>query len=324
MKAIRIAAYGGPDVMTLTDVPVPEPGPGEIRVRHGAVGINFIDTYHRTGLYPLSLPAGIGVEAAGTVEAVGPGVEEFEVDDRVVYFAGGGPGSYAEAHVVPTGAAARLPELVGDEDAAAIFLKGLTAWFLLNETYKVKAGETIVLHAAAGGVGLILCQWAKHLGATVIGTVGSEDKAALARAHGCDHPVLYRSEDLVAKVKALTDGKGVGVVYDGVGKDTFETSLDCLRPRGLLVSYGNASGPVTGVNLGILALKGSLYVTRPTLGHFVGTRADLDRGAKALFDLMNQGAVKADIHQRYALADAAKAHQDLEGRKTSGASVLIP
>ncbi|MDO8290783.1 MAG: quinone oxidoreductase [Parvibaculum sp.] len=323
MKAIRIEAQGTPDVMKLQDVELPAPAPHEITIRHKAIGINYIDTYHRSGLYPVKLPSGLGMEAAGVVEAIGSGVTTFKVGDRAAY--GSGPvGAYAEANNVAAARAVKLPDGVSDEAAAAMMLKGMTAQFLLRQTFVVKPGDTILYHAAAGGVGLIATQWAKHLGATVIGTVGSDEKAAIARAHGCDHVINYRTENVPERVKEITNGKKLPVVYDGVGKDTFVMSLDCLAPRGLLVSFGNASGPVTGVDLGILAAKGSLYVTRPTMFHYALTDADFQAVAKDLFDVVAGGHVKIEIGQRYKLADAAKAHADLEGRKTTGATVLIP
>ena len=323
MKAIRIEAQGAPDVMKLVDVELAAPAPHEITIRHKAIGINYIDTYHRSGLYPIKLPSGLGMEAAGVVEAVGSAVTGFKVGDRAAY--GSGPiGAYAEANNVPAARAVKLPDGVSDEAAAAMMLKGMTAQFLLRQTFVVKPGDTILYHAAAGGVGLIATQWAKHLGATVIGTVGSDDKIAIARAHGCDHVINYRTENVPERVKEITGGKNLPVVYDGVGKDTFVMSLDCLAPRGLLVSFGNASGPVTGVDLGILAAKGSLYVTRPTMFHYALTDADFQAVAKDLFDVVAGGHVKIEIGQRYKLADAAQAHKDLEGRKTTGATVLIP
>ena len=323
IKAIQIDKQGGPEVMELRDIALAAPKSGEITVRHTAIGINFIDTYHRSGLYPVKLPSGLGMEAAGTVEALGEGVTGLKVGDRVAY--GSGPiGAYAEANNVPASRAVKIPDGVSDEAAAAMMLKGMTAQFLLRQTYVVKPGDTILWHAAAGGVGLIATQWAKHLGATVIGTVGSDEKAAMAKAHGCDHVLNYRTEDVPARVKEITGGKMLPVVYDGVGKDTFVMSLDCLRPRGLLVSFGNASGAVTDVNLGILAAKGSLYVTRPTMFHYTATDADFQMVAKDLFDVVASGAVKIEIGQRYKLADARQAHIDLESRKTTGATVLVP
>ena len=285
---------------------------------------NFIDVYHRTGLYPVpSLPAVLGMEAAGVVEAVGPGVTGLKTGDRVAY--GGGPlGAYAEARLIPADRVVKLPDAIPDKTAAAMMLQGMTAHYLLRRTYRVKAGETILIHAAAGGVGLIACQWAKALGVTVIGTVGSPEKAELARAHGCDHPVLYRSEDFVARVKEITRGEGVPVVYDSVGKDTFLRSLDCLRPLGMMVLFGQSSGPVPPIDLGLLAQKGSLYVTRPTLMVYVAKRPDLEAAATELFQVVTEGKVKIEVNQTYPLKDTARAHRDLEARKTTGSTVLLP
>lgn len=324
IKAIRIEKNGGPETMSLKEVELGAPGPGEITVRAKAIGINFIDTYHRSGLYPVQLPSGIGMEAAGVVEAVGNGVTQFQKGDRVAY-ASGPVGAYAEAHNVAAASAAKVPDGVSDEEAAAMMLKGMTAQFLLRQTFKVEKGQTILWHAAAGGVGLIACQWAKHLGATVIGTTSSDDKAKLAREHGCDHVIDYTKEDVAERVKEITGGKKLPVIYDGVGKATFMSSLDSLAPLGLLVSFGNASGPVTDVNLGILAQKGSLYVTRPTMYHYAAkTPTAFQEMADDLFAVVKSGAVKIAINQRYSLAEASRAHFDLEGRKTTGASVLIP
>ncbi|BBK34696.1 NADPH2:quinone reductase [Stella humosa] len=321
--AIRFHATGGPDVLKWEEVQVGEPGPGQIRVRNSAVGLNYIDTYHRSGLYPVPLPSGIGLEAAGTVTAVGPDVTGLKVGDRVGY--GSGPlGAYATERLTTADRCVLLPEGLSEETAAAIMLKGMTSRYLLRRTYKVQAGDTILVHAAAGGVGLIMCQWAKHLGATVIGTVGSDDKAALAKANGCDHPIVYTREKFVDRVKEITGGKGVPVVYDSVGKDTFMGSLDCLQPLGTMVTFGNASGPVTGLDTGVLAAKGSLFLTRPTLMTYTAKRADLEETAKDLFDVVLKGAVKIEIAQRYALKDAAQAHRDLEGRKTTGSTLLMP
>ncbi|MEQ8325958.1 MAG: quinone oxidoreductase [Parvibaculum sp.] len=324
IKAIRIEKNGGPETMALKEVDLPAPGPGEITVRAKAIGINFIDTYHRSGLYPVKLPSGIGMEAAGVVEALGEGVTQFAKGDRVAY-ASGPVGAYAEAHNVSAASAAKVPDGVSDEEAAAMMLKGMTAQFLLRQTFKVEKGQTILWHAAAGGVGLIACQWAKHLGATVIGTTSSDEKAKLARAHGCDHVIDYTKEDVAERVKEITNGRKLPVVYDGVGKATFLSSLDSLAPLGLLVSFGNASGPVTDVNLGILAQKGSLYVTRPTMYHYAAkTPTAFQEMADDLFAVVKSGAVKIEVNQRYSLAEAARAHLDLEGRKTTGASVLVP
>lgn len=324
IKAIRIARTGGPDVMSYEDFDLPEPGPGQIRVRHKAIGVNYIDTYIRSGLYPAPLPSGIGMEASGVVEAVGEGVTHLNAGDRVAY-ASGPVGAYAQAHNVAAASVAKLPASVSDEQAAAMMLKGLTAQFLLRQTFRVEPGQTILFHAAAGGVGLIFCQWARHLGATVIGTVGSDEKMEIARAHGCAHVINYRRENVAERVAEITGGRKVPVVYDGVGKDTFMTSLDCLAPLGLLVSFGNASGPVTDVNLGILAQKGSLYVTRPTMFHYAArTPGALQEMAAELFDVVAKGSVRIEIHQRYTLAEAVHAHVDLEARKTTGASILVP
>ena len=323
IRAIRIAQTGGPNVMHLDELELPAPSSGQIRVRHTAIGVNFIDTYHRSGLYPVSLPSGLGTEAAGVVEAVGPDVSGWSVGDRLAYVSLV-PGTYSDGACIPADQAVRLPDSISDELAAAVLLKGMTAQFLLRQTYDVKAGDTILFHAAAGGVGLIACQWAKHLGATVIGTVGSPDKVDLAKANGCDHVILYRDEDVAARVREITEGAKLPVVYDGVGKATFESSLDCLRPRGLLVSFGNASGPVTDVNLGILAAKGSLYVTRPTLFHYTATPDERQACAQDLFAVLASGAVKAEVHQRYPLAEAAEVHKSLENRQTVGATVLLP
>ncbi len=322
-KAIRIHQPGGPEEMVWEEVAVGDPGPGEARVRHTAVGLNFIDVYHRTGLYPLpALPATIGMEAAGVVEAVGDGVDDLAVGDRIAY--AGPPGAYSEARLMPAKRLVKLPDGVDDRQAAAMMLKGMTAEYLLRRTYPVKAGETILFHAAAGGVGTIACQWAKHLGATVIGTVGTREKAELAAAHGCDHPIVTSETDFVARVKEITGGAGVPVVYDSVGKDTFDRSLDCLSPRGLLALFGGSSGPVPPFDLGQLAAKGSLYVTRPTLFTYTASREDLLATANALFEVVRSGAVRIEVNQTYALADAAQAHRDLEARKTTGSSVLLP
>lgn len=320
-KAIRIHKTGGPEVLAYEEIDLAEPGAGEIRVRNKAIGLNFIETYFRSGLYPVPLPFVLGSEAAGVVDAVGSGVTNMKAGDRVAYNHGG---AYAEFTNVPAARALPIPAGVSDEAAASLLLKGATAEYLLFRTFRVEKGQTILWHAAAGGVGLIATQWAKHIGATVIGTVGSEDKAAIARAHGCDHVINYRTENVVERVKEITGGRKVPVVYDGVGKDTFEMSLDCLAPRGLLVSFGNASGPVTGVNLGILSQKGSLYVTRPTLATYAGAAKDYAEIGAHVFDTVAKGAVKIEIGQRYRLADAADAHRDLEARKTTGATVLVP
>jgi NADPH2:quinone reductase len=320
-KAVRFHRTGGPEVLQIDDVEVPAPGPGQARIRHTAIGVNFIDTYQRSGLYPLPLPSGAGNEGAGVVEAVGPSVT-LKAGDRVAYT--GQVGSYCEARLAPADRLVKIPEGISDEQAASMMLKGMTAWYLTQRTYVVKPGDTVLLHAAAGGVGLIACQWLKALGATVIGTVGSEEKAAIAKAHGCDHPIVYTRENFVEKVKSLTGGKGVPVVYDSVGKTTWEGSLDCLRPLGLMVSFGNSSGPVPPVNLGVLSQKGSLYVTRPTLMTYVAARADLEAASRALFDVVRSGKVKIEITARYRLSDAQAAHRDLEGRRTTGSVILLP
>jgi NADPH2:quinone reductase len=323
VKAMRIHKPGGPEVLSWDDVEVPAPKEGEALVRHTAIGLNYIDTYHRSGLYPLPLPTSIGGEGAGIVEALGPGVKDIAVGDRVAY-GNSPPGAYAEKRVMPAHRLVKLPKEINDRQAASMMLKGLTTQYLIRRTYRVKAGDTILMHAAAGGVGLILCQWAKHIGATVIGTVGSDDKVAIAKAHGCDHVINYRREKFPERVKEITGGKGVPVVYDGVGKDTFEPSLDSLAPLGLLASFGNASGPVGPVNIMLLAQKGSLFLTRPTLFTYVAKREDLVAAAEELFDVVRKGAVKIEINQAYELKDAAQAHRDLESRKTTGSTVLLP
>jgi NADPH2:quinone reductase len=321
--AIRIHQTGGPEVLTWESVDLPAPAAGEATVRHAAVGLNFIDTYHRTGLYPLPLPSGIGLEGAGVVEAIGPGVTEVQVGDRVAY-AGGPIGAYAEARNIPAHRLLKLPDAISFDTAAAMMLQGLTAAYLLRKTYRVQPGDAVLIHAAAGGVGLIACQWAKALGATVIGTVGSAAKGELAKAHGCDHVINYSTENFVARVREITGGEGVPVVYDGVGKDTFMGSLDSLRPLGMLVTYGNASGPVQPLDLLLLSQKGSLFVTRPTIVSYTAKRTDLEALGAELFDVVASGKVKIEVHQRYALKDAAQAHSDLEARKTTGSTILIP
>lgn len=322
--AIRVHQHGGPEVMQWEPVDVPAPGPGEALVRHGCVGVNYIDVYFRTGAYPpAQLPFTPGMEAAGVVEAVGDGVTEVAVGDRVAY-AAPPPGAYAERRVIAAHRLVALPEEIGDEQAAAMMLKGMTAQYLLRRTYRVQPGDTILFHAAAGGVGLIACQWAKALGATVIGTVGSAEKAELARRHGCDHPVNYNAEDFVERVREITGGEGVAAVYDSVGADTFERSLDCLRPLGVLASFGQSSGPVTRFNPALLAQKGSLYLTRPTLFTYTAKRQDLLDTAGELFQMVGEGKVAVEIHQRFALAQAAEAHRALEGRRTTGCTVLQP
>ena len=322
-KTIRIHQPGGPEVMQWEEVALGEPGPGEARIRHKAVGLNFVDTYQRSGLYKVPLPSGLGSEGAGVVEAVGPGVSFVKPGDRVAY--NGGPlGAYSEARIMPAERLIVLPENISFETGAAMMLKGLTVQYLLRSTYPVKPGETILWHAAAGGVGLIACQWAKALGVTVIGTVGSEEKGALAKAHGCTHVINYARENFVEKVKQLTGGKGVPVVFDAVGKDTFMGSLDCLQPRGLMVSFGNASGAVPPFDPVILSLKGSLYLTRPTAVTYFAARADLEKGSAELVDMITSGKVKIEINQRYPLRDVAQAHCDLQARKTTGSTILIP
>jgi len=321
--AIRIHQTGGPEVLRWEEVNVGDPGPGEARVRHTAVGLNYIDTYHRSGLYKIPLPSGIGSEAAGVVEAVGSGVSEIKPGDRVAY-SGGPIGAYCEARLIPADRLVKLPEGISDRVAATLMLKGLTVQYLLRQTYPLKAGETILLHAAAGGIGLIACQWARALGVTVIGTVGSDDKAALAKANGCTHTIVYTRENFVDRVKELTGGKGVPVVYDAVGKDTFPGSLDCLSPRGLFVSFGNASGALPPFDILLLSQKGSLYVTRPTLFTYAAKRADLLKMAEEMFSMVLAGKIKNDARQTYALKDAAQAHRDLQSRKTTGSTVLLP
>jgi NADPH2:quinone reductase len=323
MKAIRITETGGPDVMKLVDVDVEKPGPGQVRVRQTAVGLNYIDTYHRSGLYAVPLPSGLGLEAAGVVEELGEGVTSLKVGDRIAYGVGA-LGAYAEVRNLPANRITRLPAGIPDETAAGMMLKGMTVRYLLRATYKVQPGETILLHAAAGGVGLILSQWAKALGVTVIGTVGSEEKVKTARAHGCDHVINYSTENTVARVKEITGGKGVPVVYDGVGQSTLMTSLDCLKPRGLLVSFGNASGPVKSLDLGLLAARGSLYVTRPTLMTYTASDDELKETAEDLVTMVESGKVKIPVNQRYALGDVVQAHRDLESRKTTGTTILLP
>ena len=322
-KAIRIHQTGGPEVMQFEEVEVGAPGEGQARIRHTAIGINYIDTYHRTGLYPLQLPAGIGLEGAGVVEAVGPGVTDIQPGDRVAY-AGGPVGAYSTERVIPADRLVKLPDGITEQQAAGMMLKGMTVQYLIRRTYRVQSGDTVLFHAAAGGVGLIACQWLKALGARVIGTVGSDEKAALARAHGCEFPVVYTREDFVAQVKEITGGKGLPVVYDSVGKDSFMRSLDCLQPRGLVVLFGNSSGPVPPFELGILAQKGSLYLTRPTLMTYTARREDLVATADDLFDAVTSGKVKIEVSRTYPLADAQQAHRDLESRKTTGSLVLIP
>jgi len=321
-KAVRFHKQGGPEVLQYEDVQVGDPGQGQVRIRHTAIGVNFVDTYQRSGLYPMQLPQVAGNEGAGIIEAVGAGVSDLKAGDRVCYT--GLPGSYCEARVVPADRMVKLPQGISEEQAASMLLKGLTVHYLVFTTYPVKKGETVLWHAAAGGVGLIACQWLKALGVTTIGTAGSAEKLALAKAHGADHLINYSTEDWVKRVKEITGGKGVPVVYDSVGKSTWEGSLDCLRPRGLIVSFGNASGAVAPVNLGILSTKGSLYVTRPTLATHIASRADLVERSNALFDIVKSGKVKIETTKKYKLADAAQAHRDLESRKTTGSVILTP
>src|SRR5213076_2415078 len=321
--AIRIHANGGPEVLTFEDVSVGDPGPGEARVRHTAVGVNYIDTYHRSGLYKLALPSAIGSEAAGVVEAVGSGVDWVKPGDRVAY-CGGSLGSYSEVRVMPAERLVRIPDGVSDRVAATLMLKGLTVQYLFRQTHRLAAGDTILFHAAAGGGGSIACQWAKALGVTMIGTVGSDEKAALAKSLGCTHTIVYTRENFVERVKALTGGKGVPVVYDAVGKDTFPASLDCLQPRGMFVSFGNSSGPVPPFNIMLLSAKGSLYACRPTLVTYTTTRAAITAMADELFGLVLAGKIKSSPSQTFPLKDAAAAHRALEGRKTTGATVLLP
>lgn len=321
--AIRIHETGGPEVMRWEEVVVGEPAPHEARVRHAAIGLNFIDIYFRSGRYPLELPSGLGLEGAGIVEAVGSAVTDIAPGDRVAY-AGGPPGAYAEVRNLPADRLVKLPEAIDFRRAAAMMLQGMTAQYLLRRTYRVQPGDTILIHAAAGGVGLIVCQWAKALGATVIGTVGSDEKAAIARAHGCDHPIVYTREDFVARVKEITQGEGVPVVYDSVGAATFEKSLDCLRPLGLMVTFGQSSGPVPLVDTQTLSKKGSLFLTRPTLFTYTAKRADLLASAQELFEVVQSGKVNIEINQTYPLKEAARAHIELAARKTTGSSILLP
>lgn len=319
--AIRMHSQGGPEVLHWEEISVPQPGPGEVLLRHRAVGLNYIDVYHRSGAYPLALPNTPGLEGAGVVEALGEGVTSLMVGDRVAY-AGGPIGAYAERRTIPADRVVKLPDDISLETGAAMMLQGMTAQYLLRRTYAVKAGDTILVHAAAGGVGLILCQWAKHLGATVIGTVGSDEKAALARANGCDFPIVYTREDFHERVLHITGGAKVPVVYDSIGRDTFQKSLECLAPLGMMVMYGAASGAVPPFDLGLLAKLGSLYITRPTLFTYIAKRDDLERTAAELFDVVSKGIVKISINQTYPLRDAAQAHRDLEARKTTGSTIL--
>jgi NADPH2:quinone reductase len=318
--AIRVHETGGPEVFKWEEVEVGHPGPGEVRLRQEAAGLNYIDVYHRTGLYPQPLPFIPGVEGAGIVEALGEGVERLEIGDRVAY---AGPiGGYAEQRLIAADKLVKLPDSISTEQAGAMLLQGMTAHMLLRSVHRVEPGETILIHAAAGGVGLIVCQWAKALGATVIGTVGSEEKAELTRAHGCDHPIVYTRQDFVAEVDRITKRAKLPVVYDSIGKDTFQQSLDCLAPKGLMVSFGNASGPVPPVEPGLLAQKGSLFLTRPTLFTYTATQAELAAAATELYDVVASGKVKVEVKQRFALRDAADAHRALEARQTTGSTVL--
>lgn len=322
--AIRIHETGGPEVLKWESFDPGAPGPGEVRVIHEAIGLNFIDVYHRTGLYPLpSLPAVVGLEGAGIVDAVGDGVGEFRKGDRVAY-AGVPPGAYAEVRCIPAHRLVKLPDAISTRDAAAMMLQGMTARYLLKGCYPVGPQSTILIHAAAGGVGTLVCQWARHLGATSIGTVGSDEKARMAKENGCTHTILYRQEDLVAAVREITGGQGVDVVYDSVGRSTFMNSLDCLRPMGFMVSFGQSSGSVGPIDPGLLAQKGSLFLTRPSLMNYTAKREDLLAHARDLFEVVTSGAVKIRIRQEYALRDAAQAHRDLEARKTTGSSILLP
>ena len=311
--AIRFEKTGGPEVLAWQEVAVGKPGQGQVRLRHSAVGLNYIDTYHRSGLYALPLPSGLGSEAAGVVEEVGPGVSGLKPGDRV---------AYADERVVPADRLVPVPAGITDQQAAAMMLKGMTAWYLVRRTHPVKRGETILIHAAAGGVGLIVFQWAKHLGATVIGTVGDDEKAVLVKKNGCDHAIVYSREDFVARVAELTQGKKLPVVYDSVGRDTFYKSLDCLAPLGLMVSFGQSSGAIGPVDIGILSTKGSLFLTRPTLNSYTASREDLLTASRELFEVVQSGAVKIAVNQTYPLREAARAHRDLEGRKTTGQTVL--
>jgi NADPH2:quinone reductase len=322
-KAIRFHKTGGPEVLQWEDVSVGDPGDGQARIKHTAVGVNYIDTYQRSGLYALPMPSGLGGEGAGIVEAVGKGVTHIKAGDRVAY-AGGPPGAYSEVRLAPAERLMKLPDGISDREGAAMMLKGMTTQYLVRRTYKVQPGDTVLFHAAAGGVGLIAGQWLKALGATAIGTVGDDDKAKLAKAHGYAHVINYSKEDFVARVKEITGGKGVPVVYDSVGKTTFMKSLDCLRPFGLLANFGQSSGAVGPVDLGVLAPKGSLYVTRPTLATYTASRADLEMTANDLFEMVKSRKVKIEINQTYALKDAAQVHRDLEGRKTTGSIVMLP
>ena len=324
VAAVRVHKTGGPEVLTFEEIEVPAPGPGQVKIRNRAIGVNFIDTYFRMGMYPspVGMPFVSGNEAAGDVIAVGPGVTDLKVGDRVGYTSA--LGSYAAERILPADRAVKLPDAISYEQAAAMMLKGMTAQYLLRRTYKVQKGDNVLIHAAAGGVGLIASQWANHLGANVIGTVGSKDKAELAKKNGAHHVILYRDEDFVARVKEITGGKLCAVVYDGVGKATFPASLDCIRPLGMFVSFGSASGPITAFDINLLQHKGSLFATRPTLNHYAAKREDLLATANDLFDVVASGAVKIPINQKYPLKDAQQAHRDLEGRNTTGSTILVP
>ncbi|MHC5653965.1 quinone oxidoreductase family protein [Stappia sp. ICDLI1TA098] len=321
-RAIRLARTGSADVLSWENVDPGAPGEGEVLLRQTAIGVNFIDIYHRTGLYPIPLPGGLGSEAAGVVEAIGPGVTNFAVGDRVAY-AGGPAGAYAEKRVVPAAILLKVPHAISDKDAAGVLLKGMTAEFLLHRCFRVQTGDAVLFHAAAGGVGLLACQWLKSIGAIAIGTVSSEEKAALAKRNGCTHTINYKSENVAERVREITNGDGVSVVYDSVGKDTWDTSLDCLRRRGTMVSFGNTTGAVAPVNIATLAAKGSLYVTRPVLGAYTATRAELEAISSHLFDAVASGILRPNVQQVFALKDAAEAHRQLETGGTSGATVLI-
>jgi len=324
VAAVRVHKFGGPEVLTYEDITIPAPGPGQIRVKQHAIGVNFTDVYFRKGMYPPpgGLPFVLGNEAAGEVVDVGSGVGDFKRGDRVAYVQG--PGCYTQERNVPADRPVKLPDKIGYEQAAAMMLKGLTVQYLLRRTFEVEKGMTVLIQAAAGGIGLIFCQWANHLGANVIGTVGSKEKAALASANGCHHTILYREEDFVARIKEITGGKLCDVVYDSIGKDTFPAALDCIRPLGMFVSFGAASGPIEAFNINLLQTKGSLFATRPTLNTYGAKREDLLAMAADLFAVVGSGAVKIPINQKYALKDAAKAHRDLESRATTGSSILIP
>jgi NADPH2:quinone reductase len=322
-KAIKMMQVGGPEVLQWVDIEVAAPGPDEVRVVHEAIGLNFIDVYFRKGVYPQPLPGWLGMEASGVIESVGSNVKHVKAGDRVAY-AGKPAGAYSQVRVMPAEIVVKLPDAISFEMGAAMMLQGLTVNYLLTDSYKVQAGDTVLFHAAAGGVGLIAMQWLKLLGATVIGTVGSEEKAALAKSYGCDHTILYTKEDFVARTKELTNGKGVNVVYDSIGKDTFMQSLDCLKPRGMMVTYGNASGPVPPIDVGILGVKGSLKLTRPTVMTYAHDRSLLEPMSAELFDKVINGKIKIEINQRYQLQDAAQAHRDLEDRKTTGSTIFLP